>query len=373
MSKTMDADPARVAERREQSGPAASCAGAWLQWAPGGDARLFRPEMLMIGATGRNTGKTELACRVIRHHAARIPIAALKVTAVVRTDGSCPRGGAGCGVCSSLAESWCVTRELDADSDKDTSKLLASGAREAYWLRVTHEALGEGAAGLLAHVPPGWPSVCESNSLSRVVEPGLFLQVRTASERTIKPSARAVADLVDRVVVSDGSGFDLPLDRVALLDGQWALQREACAVVMADTPPGPSVLASLRAQFTQVEVACVPVRAGENGGLMRALAIALTRSVHDWCLVVRAGASSVPAGTVNAMFRRRAGVEAIVAREASPCAPEPLVLVHRNLLPRIAGALLEGTASPAPSLSTLGKVRELPFSRQLPAGDSTRC
>jgi molybdopterin-guanine dinucleotide biosynthesis protein A len=213
--------------------------------------------------------------------------------------------------------------------------------------------------------------VCESNSLSRVVEPGLFLQVRAASERTIKPSARAVADLVDRVVVSSGSDFDLPLDRISLLDGQWALQREACAVVIAGTPPAPSVRAALRAQFTQVEVASVTPLAGEDGGLMRALAIALDRSAHDWCLVVRGDAASIPAGAINAMFRRHAGAEAIVALGPSPCAPEPFVLVHRSLLPRVVGAL-HGTSSPAPRLSDLGRVKELQLAPQLPTGHTER-
>lgn len=367
----MTRDPAHVGEGRASSRPTEVVERASTPWARD-DGRLFRPEMLMIGATGRNAGKTELACRLIRRFASQAPIAALKVTAVEHTDGRCPRGGAGCGACSSLSQPWCVTRELDADTDKDTSKLLASGAREAYWLRVTREALDEGAANLLAHVPVGWPTLCESNSLSRVVEPGLFLQVRTASERTTKPSARAVANLVDRVVVSDGSGFDLPLERIALLDGQWALRREACAVVvMADTPPAPSVLASLRAQFTQVEVASVPSRDRGHRGLLRALAIALGRSAHDWCLVVRTGGAPIPAGAINAMFRRRAGAEAIVARGPSPHASDTGVLAHRGLVPRVAAAL-RGTASPAPSLSAIAKVTELPLARPLPAGDSER-
>ena len=335
-------------------------------------SRLFRPDMLMIGATGRNTGKTELACRVIRHHAARVPIAALKVTTVVRTDGSCPRGGEGCGVCSTLGEAWCVTRELDADSDKDTSRLLGSGAREAYWLRVRHEALEEGAAGLLAHVPAGWVSVCESNSLSRVIEPGLFLQVRAASERSTKASARAVASLADRVVVSDGTDFDLPPDRISLLDGQWALRREACAVVVADKPPHHSLLASLRAQFTQVETAEATTEPGDHRSPLRGLASALPRSACEWCLVVWGADSSAPAGLVNALFRRREGVEAILASGPSRDPAGRIGLFHRRLLPAIAAA----RGGPEPNvrdLSEIARVRDLRVGPASLPGDGERC
>jgi hypothetical protein len=311
--------------------------------------------MLMIGATGRNAGKTELACRVIGH-AAHAPIAALKVTTVVRTDGSCPRGGAGCGVCSSLGEPWCVTREIDASSDKDTSRLLASGAREAWWLRVREDSLRDGAAGLLEQVPAGWASVCESNSLSRVVEPGLFLQVRSAGEGSVKESARAVADLADRVVVSDGVTFDLDLRRISLLDGQWALQRDACAIVVGSLPDE-RLVESLRAQFTRVEIVAAPTGPDDDRRLLEALAEALPRSSHDWCLVVSAR-GSIPAGLVNAMFRRREGADAVVARGASGAPVVQAGLFHRSLLPRVVAAL-DGGPSRVPSLAALGTVREL--------------
>lgn len=356
----MNAAPRRVGDDCPQHEHAGSPVPIAVPWAGDANGRLFRPEMLMIGATGRNTGKTELACRVIRHHAVRIPIAALKVTTVVRTDGSCPRGGEGCGVCSTLGEAWCVTRELDAESDKDTSRLLGSGAREAFWLRVRHESLEEGAAGLLAHVPSGWVSVCESNSLSTVIEPGLFLQVRAANERSIKASASAVACLADRVVVSDGTDFDLPHDRVTLLDGQWALQRQASAVVIADTPPHPSLLASLRAQFAQVEIVEAPQTPDDERRLLRVLAAALPRSASEWCLVVSGRAASVPAGLVNAMFRRREGVEAILA-SGQPGDPAGRIgLFNRVLLPKVVAAL-DGAQTHARSLSELSRVRDLRF------------
>lgn len=331
----------------------------------------------MIGATGRNAGKTELACQVIRAHAARVPIAALKVTTVVGGDGSCPHGGEGCGACSSLGEPWCVTRELDAASDKDTSRLLRSGAREAWWLRVHEEALADAAAGLLSHVPADWASVCESNRLRRVVEPGLFLQVRSATDRTVKESARSVADLADRVVVSDGASFDLDLERISVLDGQWALRRDACAVVVDDAPPerepappqtpAEGLFASLRAQFTQVETVAEPPSRDDARGVPTALAEALAVSNHDWCLVAPRHGGAVPAALVNALFRRREGVEAVVVRDASSGSGLRVGLLHRGLLPRVKAAL-DADPRHAPGLTALGPVRTLDYRTTITAG-----
>ncbi len=361
------------------------------------DGRFFRPDLLMIGAGGRNTGKTELACRLIARHAPSTPLVAMKVTTVERADGDCPRGGTGCGVCTSLGEPWCLTREERADSPKDTSRLLASGARQVHWLRVLTTALDDGAAALLATVEPGWVSVCESNSLRQVVEPGLFLQVRGASGGQLKPTARAVAHLADRVVVSDGRTFDLPLERISLLAGQWALRREACAVVVADdseraaaagAAPVQRLVDALRAQFSQILISTTsperhaflglpmipPVAAddGRGGGaVLLALAGALPHAQHDWCLVTSITRPGLPAGTVNALFHRTGQADAVVAVARSQGQPPPLGLYHRRVLPAVEAALCAGGGAAA--LADHCTVRELALDPVADEHRSLRC
>ena len=62
------------------------------------------PNMVMIGATGRNTGKTMLAAELIRHLRREHHVIGIKVTAVGDRGEPCPRGGQGCGVCTSLTD-----------------------------------------------------------------------------------------------------------------------------------------------------------------------------------------------------------------------------------------------------------------------------
>ena len=97
-----------------------------------------RPDILMIGATGRNTGKTTFACEVIRRYSGRHAVvgANAKVTTIADRRGPCPRGGQGCGVCSSLAGDYQITEERAEAGGKDTQRMLAAGAHRAYWLRV---------------------------------------------------------------------------------------------------------------------------------------------------------------------------------------------------------------------------------------------
>jgi hypothetical protein len=150
------------------------------------------PYMLLIGAAGRDVGKTEFACELIRRYAAAHPVFGLKITTIQKRDGSCPRGGRGCGVCSSLKEDFCITEETLAGNGKDTMRMLLAGAKRVYWLRVLQEHLEAGRRRLLEYVPANALVVCESNSARSVLEPGVFLVIREADSTAIKQSCHAV-------------------------------------------------------------------------------------------------------------------------------------------------------------------------------------
>ncbi|MHC4739900.1 MAG: NTP transferase domain-containing protein [Planctomycetota bacterium] len=189
--------------------------------------------MLMIGSAGSNVGKTELACALIRKFGKSIPITGIKVTTIEAKDGQCPRGGEGCGVCSSLDGDFYITEETSKSSGKDTARLLAAGARRVFWLRVMKTHLKEGIKSLLDVAGQAEVLVCESNSLREVVEPGLFFILRGRDSKAWKSSARDVKRYADRIVVGDGRGFDFDIDRVKLADGKWTMPERATAIIMA--------------------------------------------------------------------------------------------------------------------------------------------
>jgi molybdenum cofactor guanylyltransferase len=190
--------------------------------------------MLMIGSAGANLGKTELACAILRKFGTKGNIIGVKVTTIRDTNGQCPRGGEGCGVCSSLDGAFCITEETDSSSGKDTARLLTCGAGRVFWLRVVREHLVEGVTALLDVIGPDAVCVCESNSLREVVEPGLFFMVTGRDARTWKDSALRVGKYADRIVVSNGKGFDIDLDEIEIVGGKWRMrQARATAIILA--------------------------------------------------------------------------------------------------------------------------------------------
>jgi len=179
--------------------------------------------MLMIGAANRNSGKTTFACALIRRLAAAASITGAKVTAIRERGGACPRGGAGCGVCTSIEGNFLLTEETDGSGAKDTQRLLGSGAHRVFWLRVLHADIEAGAHALLDAVGRNSLVICESNSLRRVVTPGVFLVFQHAGVSGVKQSAREVIAHADRIVRFDGRAFDFGPERIAVQNGQWRL------------------------------------------------------------------------------------------------------------------------------------------------------
>ena len=274
-------------------------------------------------------------------------------------------------MCSSLDGVFLITEETDRDSGKDTSRLLAAGAEQVFWLRVLSENLSEGASTLLEVIGRDVVCVCESNSLRKVVEPGLFLVVKGLHTRAWKDSAEEVREYAQKVVVSDGSGFDLDLDRIELIDGKWRLRDEcecgseslrsnATAIVMAGgesrrmgvdksllrvggQPMIERICEQLRGHFDEILISAnepeklafldlkvVPDRAPGQGPLM-GIASALEVSGSELNFVVACDIPQIDVGLVESMLAeaRRSGAD-IVIPTASDQRHEPLYAIYRK-------------------------------------------
>lgn len=314
--------------------------------------------MCMIGAAGSGMGKTELACAIIGRFAKSTCLVGIKVTTIKVSDGRCPRGGQGCGVCSSLAGDFCLTEESDARSNKDTGRLLAAGAKRVFWLRAMRPHLEQGMTALLDLTGPAAIMLCESNSLRHVVEPGLFLMVKDRDKQNWKDSARQVRDYADKIVMSDGSGLDLEMDRIKLACGKWLLQEQATAIILAggnslrmgvdksmlpirSQPMIQVIYELLLGTFSQILISAdqaekfaflgakiVPDRAAGQGPLM-GIASALEASANDFNFVVACDIPRIDLHLVRRMLTEAKDVDMVVPTTGMG-RYEPLFAVYRK-------------------------------------------
>lgn len=157
------------------------------------------PQLLQIGATGRNSGKTVVAQSLIQRFKNNYSIVGIKIITINGAKGKCQRGGVGCGICTSIQSDYAIDVEETKTGSKDTMRLLAAGCQKVFLLRACGDALEAGFEALLQQVPKDTILICESNSLRQIVHPGLFLMLDNHPLRA-KPTAKAVYNQADMIL-----------------------------------------------------------------------------------------------------------------------------------------------------------------------------
>lgn len=157
--------------------------------------------LVIIGGTGRNVGKTEFICRLIKNISRDNEVFALKVSAVF-PDELQFHGDHGDG-----ASSGQLFEERRYDTRKDTSRMLRAGAKKVFFLCCENNKVERGFEAFLQKVPPGAAVICESNSLAEFVRPALNIMLKSKGG-SIKKRAVHRVEQADVVIESDGrSGF----------------------------------------------------------------------------------------------------------------------------------------------------------------------
>ncbi|WP_163340480.1 molybdopterin-guanine dinucleotide biosynthesis protein B [Desulfopila sp. IMCC35008] len=162
---------------------------------------IYDNHLLIVSGTGRNVGKTELVCRLIARFSARTDIFGLKVSAIF------PDEHLFHGNHTSIGTGRTLFRETSRDTQKDTSRMLRSGATEVYYMQGDRTSIQADFLTLRKTLPEKSVIISESNSLSEVVRPALHLVV-TSHSGEVKARALPLLDSADLVITSDGvSGF----------------------------------------------------------------------------------------------------------------------------------------------------------------------
>jgi molybdopterin-guanine dinucleotide biosynthesis protein A len=337
--------------------------------------RVSLPGMLLIGSAGKNSGKTELACSIIRHFSSTADITGVKITPIRQTEGLCPRGGEGCGVCYSMEDRFVITEEGAVPEGKDTTRMLKSGAKRVFWLRAMVESLEEGFHELMRLIGPDSLTVAESNSICHFVRPGLFLMVREEGSRVFKASAREALPYVDRIVVSDGASFDLNLSHVGCHGNRWFFKHGSAAVLaggrstrmrrdksmlpVRGSPMISHILNQLKPYFSETMISTneaekytfldAPVvedEESERGPLM-AIASVLAAARSDKVFITACDIPEINMSFVDRMFAEADRYDCVIPTTGDS-AFEPLFAVYsKNALKAVREALVRGERSVA--------------------------
>lgn len=161
--------------------------------------KLVVPQLLLIGAFARNSGKTTLACGLIRKWKECVPVYAAKIIGIDRENTGCHRGKAGCGLCTGLQGDFEILEEDGTLPMKDTAQMQAAGATRTVLIKSKKTCIQQAFLTFLKRVPKDAALIVESNTLRNVVVPGAFVFASYAdpAESMMKESARQVYSFAD--------------------------------------------------------------------------------------------------------------------------------------------------------------------------------
>jgi hypothetical protein len=128
---------------------------------------MIIPNLLLIAGTGTKSGKTSIACRIIEQFR-NLNITAVKISPHFHEITP--------GLKTIHEESgYAIYEETTRNSNKDTSRMLDSGAEKVYFAKVPDKRLKFVFDKIMDLITEGTPIICESPALRNYFEPGVFI------------------------------------------------------------------------------------------------------------------------------------------------------------------------------------------------------
>ena len=170
--------------------------------------------LLLIAGTGRNTGKTSLACEIIKKVSQQTKVIGVKIS---------PHFHGGTESLKSIVNSdkFNLYEESSIDSNKDSSKMLLAGANQVFYMEVFDDNILEAFKTLLEYIPANTPIVCESPALRKVIEPGLFIIVDNISQQNKKQDVLQRKDKADFFIETDKTELELVVNSIRYDSAGW--------------------------------------------------------------------------------------------------------------------------------------------------------
>lgn len=174
-------------------------------------------QILLIAGTGRNTGKTTWACKIIEKFSVHQSVIGLKIS---------PHFHRGTDSLKAVIENdnFRIYQETSYISSKDSSRLLSAGATKVYYIECLDEFIKEAFEAFQKIIDSTGPIVCESPALRKYIKPGIFIIVDNSSNRNKKKDVLESKSKADLFIETDKNSGEAFLDDLAYIDYSWQIK-----------------------------------------------------------------------------------------------------------------------------------------------------
>ncbi len=173
--------------------------------------------LLMIAGTGRNVGKTMLACRLIAQFSHQNVIG-IKVSPHFHQQAE------GQKILVQKSD-FVIIEETATGTSKDSSRMLQAGASKVFYIQTHDRIIEDPFRKILSMLPENQPVICESGTLLEYARPGLFFLVYKKGETQTKPGLNSIDYDPDQKIAFDGEVFDFDFEKIRFENHVWVLKK----------------------------------------------------------------------------------------------------------------------------------------------------
>jgi hypothetical protein len=168
----------------------------------------YFPGLLLIAGNGRESGKTTLACRLIKRIVSTAPVVAIKISPHKHNE----------------SNGISIIEESSRTSEKDSARMLAAGALRSFYITAGDDELKD-VIPLLKELSDNYYILCESGGLRKVVQPGLFVIVNESSREHIKDSLELLTGYDHVWMKFNGTVFIPDEKNIYTENNQWQIRK----------------------------------------------------------------------------------------------------------------------------------------------------
>jgi hypothetical protein len=169
---------------------------------------LFIPRLLLIAGNGRESGKTTLACRLIRRIGDTVPVVAIKISPHKHE----------------TSNGISIIEESSRTSGKDSARMLGAGALRSFYITAGDDELKD-VIPLLTELSDNYYILCESGGLRKVIQPGLFVIVNESSRKHIKDTLEPLTGYDHVWMNFNGTVFIPDEKNIYTENDQWQIRK----------------------------------------------------------------------------------------------------------------------------------------------------
>ena len=174
--------------------------------------------LLLIGGSGQNVGKTTFTINLLTQFAETNEIVAIKTSChfhgILDTD-----------IVIANNNKFVIVKETVTNTGKDSARMLEAGAKEVYFIQAKDEFIGEAYSFILGKIGNDILIICETASLRKYLVPEIFISLVKDKKEKL-PKNKSILKKADILIEDYLNNKNSLVSIVEIRNNKWIINKQ---------------------------------------------------------------------------------------------------------------------------------------------------